>query len=414
MRRMFLAGVVLGFPLPAWAVCGDGALDGSETCDDGNTDAGDGCDASCNVEPGWNCVATEFILDSTQSLKDDGPHAEPNWTLSKDGRTISQTINSFATVYASTLPMTGLTVTFTLTVNSSSDDDFIGWAFGWEDGELTSKHADWWVFDWKQIDQAFGSWGTAYEGLALSQVTGATDAADLWSHTKTVTEIARATNLGSTGWVDYTTYTIEMAFDVDEIQVWVDGKLEFDLAGTYPESNFSFYAFSQEDVEYTLVEPSAATVCVVLDTDGDGLDDPDEYEHGTDIKNPDTDGDGIGDAEEVAKGTDPLDPDTDGDGYGDAEEIAKGTDPLDPNDPDSADDSGTTDDSGTADDSGTTDDSAVPTDDSAIGSDDSDAGSDGAASGDDDKESCGCGSSADAALLALPLGALLLRRRRDS
>jgi MYXO-CTERM domain-containing protein len=395
MRRLFVASVVLGFPLPAWAVCGDGALDGSETCDDGNADAGDGCDAACAVEPGWNCVATEFILDSTQSLPDDGPHAEPNWTLSKDGRTISQSINSFSTVYASTLPMTGLTVTFTLTVNSSSDDDFIGWAFGWEDGELTAKDADWWVFDWKQTDQSYGDWGMAYDGLALSHVTGATAAADLWSHTKTVEEIARAATLGSTGWVDYTTYTIEMAFDVDEIQVWVDGKLEFDLTGEYPPSNFSFYAFSQEDVEYTLVEPSAATVCVALDTDGDGLEDPDEYEHGTDIKNPDTDGDG----------------------YGDAEEVENGTDPLDANDPDGpddsgSDDSGTTDDSGTSDDSGTTDDSGVGTDDSSTpGGDDGDG--DGI-EGDGDEDGCGCGSGGDAALMLLPLGALIFRRRRES
>jgi cysteine-rich repeat protein len=41
--------------------CGDGVLDGGETCDDGNTVAGDGCDATCNVEP--INAATQTSLD---------------------------------------------------------------------------------------------------------------------------------------------------------------------------------------------------------------------------------------------------------------------------------------------------------------------------------------------------------------
>ncbi len=36
-------------------VCGDGAVEGLESCDDGNTDAGDGCDATCATEDGWDC-----------------------------------------------------------------------------------------------------------------------------------------------------------------------------------------------------------------------------------------------------------------------------------------------------------------------------------------------------------------------
>jgi len=38
--------------LPA---CGDGSIDGIESCDDANTADGDGCDSSCTVEPGFQC-----------------------------------------------------------------------------------------------------------------------------------------------------------------------------------------------------------------------------------------------------------------------------------------------------------------------------------------------------------------------
>ncbi len=34
------------------AVCGDGVVDGNETCDDGNTRNGDGCSSFCRVEAG--------------------------------------------------------------------------------------------------------------------------------------------------------------------------------------------------------------------------------------------------------------------------------------------------------------------------------------------------------------------------
>lgn len=295
--------------LPAQAACGDRSLDSGENCDDGNALGGDGCGEDCQIEAGWNCIVNTFLLDYTEYVTDDGPHTVPDWTRSDDGLTISQTQNSHATVYVSTLPITGVTVTFDLTVASIDDDDFIGWAFGYDRGELTSDFADWWLFDWKQGEQTYGDWGLARMGLALSHVTGASSAGELWSHSGDVSEILRATTLGSTPWVDNTTYRITMAYNVNSIQVWIDGNLEFDTIGNFPYSSFSFYAFSQENVVYTLVEPTEITACTALDSDNDGLTDPDEYTHQTDINNPDTDGDGYGDAEEVANGSDPLNPD---------------------------------------------------------------------------------------------------------
>lgn len=35
--------------------CGDGRVEGAETCDDGNTAAGDGCDETCRIETCWTC-----------------------------------------------------------------------------------------------------------------------------------------------------------------------------------------------------------------------------------------------------------------------------------------------------------------------------------------------------------------------
>jgi hypothetical protein len=66
-----------------------------------------------------------------------------------------------------------------------------------------------------------------------------------------------------------------------------------------------------------------------LDSDGDGLDNAEETQLGTDEKKVDTDGDGLTDYQEVRTfKTNPLSQDTDKDGYGDKEEIATKHDPL--------------------------------------------------------------------------------------
>src|SRR6185312_14772817 len=66
------------------------------------------------------------------------------------------------------------------------------------------------------------------------------------------------------------------------------------------------------------------------DPDNDGLTNAQEFQIGTDPRNPDTDGDGVTDGEEVRRSTNPLSADTDGDGLTDGEEIRLGTDPLNP------------------------------------------------------------------------------------
>ncbi|MBI4709250.1 MAG: hypothetical protein HY764_03550 [Candidatus Portnoybacteria bacterium] len=36
-------------------VCGDGEIEGDESCDDGNLEDGDGCLSTCLIQPGWQC-----------------------------------------------------------------------------------------------------------------------------------------------------------------------------------------------------------------------------------------------------------------------------------------------------------------------------------------------------------------------
>ena len=213
MKRINLVVGALGlFALPnvALAACGDGTLDTGETCDDGNTTSLDGCDSVCAVEAGYECVEATFALDFAERLATDGGSG-PSWTLSSDKRTVTQSVNSDAGVYMSSLPATGVTIEMDIAVNTTSDDDFNGFVIGYETGEKTATSPEWILFDWKQGTQnnscTSGS-GAGAKGTALMLVDGPISSyRDLWCHQNNVNEFARGSSYGSTGWSDNTTYT---------------------------------------------------------------------------------------------------------------------------------------------------------------------------------------------------------------
>jgi hypothetical protein len=333
-----VALILSGASIAAAQVCGDGIVEGGEDCDDGNVADGDGCDAGCLVEDGYICTEASFEIDFFEDWSAQGFAAGPSsWTLSQDGLTVTQTENSGPGVAMTNLPAVGVTIEFELEVQTTSDDDFIGWTVGYESGDHSNPSAEFMIFDWKQGDQDCGGWG--YAGLAMNRVTGIPDQAggcsglgNFWSHANAVSEESRALTLGSTGWADNTTYTVELIYDVSHIQVWVDGTLEFDEYGTFPVGAFGFYTMSQELDRFTLVSPTgAASVCGLdpdQDPDGDGVpsgDDPAPWDpnicgdwdgDGWDDCS-DTDGDGILDGDDNCPLVyNPGQEDLDGDGLG--------------------------------------------------------------------------------------------------
>jgi uncharacterized protein (TIGR03382 family) len=323
---MPLVGLFGLLPSESMALCGNSTVEPNENCDDANTESGDGCDADCILEPGWECVDATLALDVDEILADDD-HDTPNWTLSSDELTVSQSADSDPVAYVSNLPAVGLSMVFELTVDTAQDNDFIGWVIGYGAGESDSPNADWLLFDWKQDSQNVdGSQGM--EGLRMYRVQGAISTTyDLWEHTGNVLEVAEASTLGSTGWIDFNTYTIQVDYSTSQVDVWVDGALEFSESGVFPTGNFGLYSFSQEQAIYSLVSPVGHSVCGHSDTDRDGLTDPQEFELGTEETLADSDGDGLTDLEEVG---DPLSPtDSDGDGIWDYEDPDNDNDGMD-------------------------------------------------------------------------------------
>jgi choice-of-anchor A domain-containing protein len=259
-------------------LCGDGNRTADEQCDDGDTDDGDGCSSSCTVEAGYICTDANFSLAYTEAWPWINAPA-PAWILSADKLTVTQGTNSLPAVYMTNLPAVGTTLVFNLRVNSTADDDFIGWVVGFDQGDVNNPQAEFMLFDWKQGDQQHGS-DLARAGMAMSRVRGVVQPSGLdnwgpfWAHRGAISEEARAINLSRTGWAAHTTYTVKMEYGLSRIRVWVNGVLEFDRQGSFPAGRFGFYTASQEQGRFTLVSPVTGSICGLdpdADPDGDGV-----------------------------------------------------------------------------------------------------------------------------------------------
>ena len=168
-----------------------------------------------------------------------------NWNVAIPPDSVTQSINGQPTVFHNGTNSQGTSLSGTIEVQTTGDDDFVGFVLGYDSGELSSGSADFWLVDWKQ-----GNQGAAAVGLSLSHVTGSTVENDYWAHVGGVSEQVRATNLGSTGWADNTAYTFDLTFTSTLIEVFVDGILEISLAGSFGDGAFGFYNYSQSNVSY--------------------------------------------------------------------------------------------------------------------------------------------------------------------
>lgn len=174
------------------------------------------------------------------------------WTVQPGNDSVIQTVNGVPGVFFKNgSNARGTAISGEITVKTTGDDDFIGFVLGYQDNELRSASADYWLIDWKQGDQS-----PAVDGLALSHVTNGTVESSFWAHTPGVDEVARGNTLGSTGWLDLTTYSFDIIHTASLIQVKVNGTIELSVSNVdagvaeFGDGAYGFYNYSQSNVEY--------------------------------------------------------------------------------------------------------------------------------------------------------------------
>ena len=184
----------------------------------------------------------------------------PSWNVS--GTTVTQTANSHPSVLYSDFDINTdqYKGEFTVKSTSGSDDDFFGFVLGYDPGGVTTDADGFILIDWNRQAENHSQMGQSNTGLAASFVQGTNmEGTDFWTHTGDVTEVARATNLGSTGFTLGTEYTIRYEIDGTSLKVYVDDVLELNLTaadfglGAIPQGKFGFYNFAQENTVYEYI-----------------------------------------------------------------------------------------------------------------------------------------------------------------
>lgn len=170
----------------------------------------------------------------------EGPPGNGNWTVAADGSNVFQTTNGQPTYYVSDKDYINTKFEGSFGVETTSDDDFIGFVFGWADDE------DYYLFDWKQNAQT--SSGYANEGFTLSKISGTN--VNFWNHTGSDISVID-TNYGSDkGWADNTPYDFTLDFSDTMIDIKIDGVTVLSASGSYTTGKFGFYNYSQSRVRY--------------------------------------------------------------------------------------------------------------------------------------------------------------------
>jgi len=194
-----------------------------------------------------------------ENLSDWQSDGDGVWSYSEDTNSWFQAKNTAETVflYDPDSQALGKAITGHIGVGESIDDDVIGFALGYEGGDLYNDDADYWLVSWKKRTQ--NQWAIGFD---LWHITGALSGQSLWSFTDIahVEHIANANTLATTGWSTNTEYSFDITYNEKALGVFVGDSLEFGItaegAGVseFSEGGFAFVNFSQDSVTYKGVQ----------------------------------------------------------------------------------------------------------------------------------------------------------------
>jgi len=160
------------------------------------------------------------------------------------------------------LPDVPEVVSFSLTVEVTgrSDDDIIGFGFGYQD------NTHFYLVDWKRNAQKF-NWGdsvavnddTAEQGIKLKKIDGSWTRDGLWGGSDGLGVTTLVGPIGG-GWQFDTSYQFDIDLTPERIVVKLDGSELFNVEdSSYRGGSIFLYGFSQDNIVFSNVTPEPAT-----------------------------------------------------------------------------------------------------------------------------------------------------------
>lgn len=197
------------------------------------------------------------------------------WNVASDNLSVTQTSNTNQGAFVSADGFIDSSFEGTFRVNASSDDDYIGFVFGFG----ADDSSQFYVFDWKRGDQSDSA-----DGFTLASVTGGLGAIPFSNHqSNAVGYDVLATDVDTStaepkGWVAFTTYDFKLTYQTDRILIEVGGgspvtsslQTIFDVSAAqagvtaFEAGRFGFYNYSQGNVTYAGFTEIAAPTAVPL------------------------------------------------------------------------------------------------------------------------------------------------------
>lgn len=218
-------------------------------------------------------ASAEVITDLSDWVVEKGPDETASWAYDEATNTWSQSVNTnwFTYLYDPSGEALGKAISGTISVDTTGDDDFIGFVVGYEAGEIGHENADYLLLTWKQATQ-----GNLPIGMDLYHITGslARGEADYGLALENVPyaqQLGNSKDYANTGWEDYESYTFDIAYDHHYLAVFVNGVLQYAAtpemigAESFSDGGFGFFNYSQHNVTYGGVQYD--DVEVLLDDD---------------------------------------------------------------------------------------------------------------------------------------------------
>ncbi len=199
-----------------------------------------------------------------------GTQEDALWIVSDDGTSVRQVFNAKSSAFISDFSISNAQIKGRFKVNTSFDDDFIGFVFGYQNNQ------QYYLFSWKQGTQENATRGIKVVKFDLEE--GRTPS--LWvDNPSNGTVLYRNTDFG---WNDFIWYDFVLTFHSGEftISLYQEEVLldTFTLQDdTFSEGNFGFYNYSQDEVFYQgfeserLASRSYQYPVIATDPDNDSL-----------------------------------------------------------------------------------------------------------------------------------------------